>query len=418
MDRIYAGGNVRIEVQPDSWVLLVNTDQGDNVLAEAVQGQPIRYVSVFGSQRKLPIGGQLQTTDVERVVLGWSPKDEAWHLGLMLSPALSQARGSRWCELAHWPDPNGDQYHDLARQASVALAERIVRPFSLIPRSDNGAASPAAPTAPGGRAAPAYDPRRTQEGYTAVRETPPPQLEPLPLRFDLWTLNARSQGRANGTSYPSGALEFRLSGSWGRSKVLRAGWYFFWAAVFVVLSVQTLVSPIAQPRPEFLPYLGLACAVLLLLLFFANFIRAGRRLNRIVIDPAQRVISGGRGRRVGVDGRGRWSYSSADIEGVYVSHSVTKVNRRRKREPMRAVQYGELNLLLRGGRFVHLLSHGALDDKFRTLEPLPPEDEDDLANEDAVTLLTAYDVQTPLQAAGMYAANALNVPCYYDKRVR
>ncbi|MDZ4767163.1 MAG: hypothetical protein SGI73_21690 [Chloroflexota bacterium] len=413
MDRIYAGSNIRIEVQPDRWVLLLNSDAGDTVLAEASAGQPLRYVSAFGAQRRLPVGGQLPTHDIDRVVLGWSAKDEAWHLGLMLTSALAQARSSRWCELAHWPDPTTTQYEELAVQAGRVLAQQIARPFTLIPREGvEGGAN--------GANATAADPRGAYpaSGYAAVPAAPPAPLPALPLKLDLWTLAALGRSRENGAS-ASGGLELRLAGAWGRSRLIRAAWYIFWIGVFIVLSITTLISPIAQPRPEFLPYLGFACAAGLTLVVLYNLISAGTRLNRVVVTPSERAIAGGRGRGVGA-GRGeRWRYGREDLQGVYVSHVVTKVNRRRKRPPMRAVQYGELNLLLQNGKFVHLLAQGGLDDKYPVLDPLPAEGERaDSANDDAIKMLTPYEVQTSLQAAALMIANALDLPCYLDRRVR
>jgi hypothetical protein len=391
MDRIYAAGNLRIEIQPDRWVLLLHSDAGDTVLAEAADNQPMRYVSTFGSQRRLPISGQLALHEIERVVLGWSAKDESWHLGLILAPALAQARSSRWCELAHWPDPTGDQHNELAAEAGRTLARRLQRPFTLIP------------------------PRQDQ--LQAVSQPPPPPpLPPLPIRLDLWTLSHIERDRRNGAS--PDALEFRLSPAWGRAKILRAGWYIIWSGVFVVLSVKSLAGSIALPRPEFLPYLGLACAVLLAGVALSNLIRAGRRLNRIVIDPLARTISGGRGWRVS-SGRARWRFSADQIQAIYASQVMSKINRRRGRDPLRTVIYGELNLLLTNGKFVHLIAHGALDDKIPALDPLPDENaRRDPANEDAITPLTAYEVQTPLQAAALYAAGALGKPAYTDRRVR
>jgi hypothetical protein len=391
MDRIYAGSNIRIEIQPDRWVLLLHSESGDTVLAEAVENQPMRYISTFGSQRRLPISGQLALHEIERVVLGWSAKDESWHLGLMLAPALAQARSSRWCELASWPDPTGDQFDQAATQAGKTLSRQLQRPFTLIP------------------------PR--QDEMQAVRQAPPPILPPLPIRLDLWTLKHVARDRDNGSGADS--LEFRLSSAWGRGKVLRAGWYIIWTGVFIILSGKSLIGAIALPRPEFLPYLGLACAVLLTLIAFSNLIRASRRLNRIVIDPLTRAISGGRGRRVG-SGRGeRWRYSADQIQAIYASQVVSKINRRRGRDPLRTVNYGELNLLLNSGKFVHLIAHGALDDKIPALDPLPDENERrDPANNDQITPLTAYEAQTPLQAAALYVASALGKPAYTDRRVR
>lgn len=396
MDRIYAGSNIRIEVQPDRWLLLLNTDGSDTVLAEAAASQPLRYISTFGSQRRLPLSGQLAPHEIERVVIGWSAKDEAWHLGLLLTTALAQARSSRWCELAHWPDPSQDQFEALALQAGKTLAQRLSRPFTVIPPRTNGAGAPS---------------------ISATPAMPLPPLAPLPLRLDLWTLKAVGRDRLNGTS--PDAIEFRLSSGGGRGKLIRAGWYVLWAGVFFVLSVSSLTEAIALPRPEWLPYLGVGSGVFLVLLALINLVRTATRLNRIVIDPVQRIISGGRGRGVG-SGRGeRWRFTGDEISAVYASQVVNKVNRRRGRTPQRGVHYGELSLLLDDGSFVRLIAHGALDDKFPVLDPPPQTGERlDPANQEKIVPLTPYDAQTPLQAAALYVAGALRTAAYTDQRVR
>lgn len=395
MDRIYAGSNLRIEVQPDRWILLANTSQGDTVLAEAAPGEPLRYIPDFASQRRLPRSGTLETDNIERVVLGWSAKDQTWRLGLIFTPALAEARGSRWCELAYWPGENGSQEN--ATQAGRSLAQRMGRPFTYIPPQPTDA-PPVYPT-----------PTPTAPPVPAVNVPPSDvsRLPALPLRLDLWTLENAD-----------GVLRFRLAGSWGRARLLRVLWYVLWAAVFVVLSVVTLTSPIALPRPEFLPYLGLACAVVLFLLALYTLLRTMMRVNLIEIEPG--VVRGKRGYRE------RWQYTTSEIQDVYASHLVNKVNARRS-SPTRQFHYGELNLRLHDGRFVHLLAQGGLDEKFPVI-PLgsapalsdgdSAQAEDARINQPPVVPLTPDIAQTTLQAAAIYAAHALRVPAWYDQRTK
>src|SRR6185369_11802124 len=132
MDRISAAGNLTIEVKPESWRLIVNGNSQERVLVEVSPGEPIRYIPTFAAKRRLPDTGKLPIENIQRVVLGWSNEDESWHLGLLLTPELASARGSRWCEIALWPDPVVNVFSDISSQAGRTLARTITRPFNLI----------------------------------------------------------------------------------------------------------------------------------------------------------------------------------------------------------------------------------------------------------------------------------------------
>src|SRR5690606_40996963 len=57
-------------------------------------------------------------------------------LGLLLEMELAQERGSRWCEIAHWPDPSTTVFQELAARAGESLAQVTTRPFHLVERSE------------------------------------------------------------------------------------------------------------------------------------------------------------------------------------------------------------------------------------------------------------------------------------------
>ncbi len=133
MSRISAAQNLTIEIEDNRWRLLTNGDGPERVLVEAAPGEPLRYIPLFASKRHLPDIGVLPIERVQRVVLGWSGSDGAWHLGLMLDPDLAEMRGSRWCEMAHWIDPDRSLYGRQATEAGESLAESIAKPFNLIP---------------------------------------------------------------------------------------------------------------------------------------------------------------------------------------------------------------------------------------------------------------------------------------------
>jgi hypothetical protein len=314
---------------------------------------------------------------VDRVVLGWSNSDESWHLGLMLKPELAQSRGSRWCALAFWPDPETDLYRDIAARAGETLAGKIDCPFTLIPPRVGEIASP-------------YD-----MSYSPTMPSVVATLPELPFKIDYWTLRR--------TDDPL-RLELKLSSAWGRARLSRVLWYVSWAGVFVVLSVTSLSSGIALPQPEFLPYAGLVGAAFLILLGFSTLIGVLRRIKRIEIDGRTRTIRGLRGRRA------RWSYSGGDLNSIYVTLVVNKVNRRKRTQQM---HYGEMNLYGQDGTFQHLISQGQSDEKLPIPETFPPE----AANSDRLVPLTAENAYTRLQAAACLIAQTLQLPATYDQRI-
>lgn len=378
MERIAAASNLIIEVQPESWRLLVNGTGIERVLVEVLPDEPVRFGSAFGNRRQLPETGVLPREDIQRVVLGWSEKDDAWHLGLVLKGDLATERGSRWCGLAHWHDPRASEYQYVATQAGQTLAEQVGRPFTVIPPQGSEAPVDAA-----GMSAP--------QPIAAPLPEPIPQPA-LPLRFDLWTFRQPEPAR----------LEFSLSSTWGRSKLIRVAWNIVWLAVFIVLTVTTLTSGIALPRPEILVYFGFASIIVLILTILYNLFETMSYTNRIVFDRSG--VRWMRGKRV------RRAIPQDNIAEVYVSHVVNKVGKRGKAAEQRAVTYGEVNLLLRDGEFRSVFSQVQTDDAIPVT--------DDPINEEAVVTLNEYNARTRLQSAGLMIARVLGVDAEYDKRLK
>jgi hypothetical protein len=362
MRRIAAAENLLIDMESNRWRLLSNPNGDPNsikVVVEAAAGEPLRYVPGFASTRRLPKNGTLPVEYIREVVLGWSNTDEAWHLGLLLGRDLAEARGSRWCEIAHWPDPDLNVFADLAREAGESLAQALNRPFDLIPPR----------------------PRAVEP------EAPPRPLPALPV------------GEA-------ALLEFTRSSSWTTSKIVRIVWYGFWVAVYVLLSVTTLNTDLALPNagtmlpnPQLLPYLGLGAAVVLTLMILYTLFELLTHANRIVIDPQRRVVEALRGSRP------RWTLSTDDVQSIYVTQVVSK------RGKKRTVFHGEMNLHLGGGAFKRLLQQTEQE------EFTVPEDEP--SAQEGITPLTRDAAVTNLQIGGLYVAEALGrLPSWYDQRVR
>lgn len=364
MTKIATADNLIINIQPGRWQLAYvsnnGTGQTPRIILEATPEAPLRYVSSYAQRRRLP--DMLNPVDVRHVVLGWSEMDESWHLGLLLTPELAQQRGSRWCEIARWHDPDIREYAQIAEQSAVSLAQTIDRPFKLIP------------------------PRRDS---VATRELPA-----LALDVGMWTLREADNG-----------LHLVRTSSWMMGRVTRLAWYGLWAIIYIILSVATLTTDLALPNsgvmlpnPELLPYLGIVVALILVGLVFSIAYDILTNPGLIVIDNMQRTVTALTG------GRPKWQIARQDLQGVYVSQVVGQ------RGYKRTIYHGELNMQL-------------TDDSFRNLMHLRQEEERTMESDDRTDLrenvmpLTVNEADTNLQAAGIYIAQALGVDCYYDQRV-
>src|SRR5262249_17176489 len=149
--------------------------------------------------------------------------------------------------------------------AGRSLARTITRPFNLIePQSQ------------------------------AVPAAPAPALRDLPLQFDLWSLEKKN------------GLQFTRAPQWARGQVLRLIWYTLLVVVYLILSLVTLQKVIALPKPEFLPYLGLVTAALLIFLILYTAYQLLVQPNEIDVENA-----GVTARRGGSE---RWRVSKPDIQ--------------------------------------------------------------------------------------------------------
>lgn len=367
MTRIAAADQLTIDIQPERWRLLqmdIETDQ-ERMLVEAAPGRPLRYAAGWGSRRRLP-GQALPTENIRQVVLGWSETDQKWHLGLIVTPELAQERGSRWIELVSWVDADQEQYRTTAQQVGQALGDVIDLPFRLIP------------------------PKVTPEKAQPVRELPA-----LPLRVGIWTLERDGE-----------LLQFTRSGSWVRSRVVRVCWYTLWMLVYVILSVATLTTDLALPNsgmmlpnPTVLPYLGLGAAAVLLALIIGIIYELLARPDRITVDPTTHTIKGMKG-----DSQ-RWEYRGSELESVYVSQVVGQ------RGEKRTLYHGEMNLHLGDKEFFSVLRMEQEEER-----RVARSDNNERPTE-SISPLDPSKVDTDLQAAGLYVAQALgDKPCFHDQR--
>lgn len=422
------------------------TRTGDIAVLEAVDGGLFRYIDAFGVSRRLPAKGHLTAGQIQRVVVGWSRRDEAWHLGLMLTPEAALTRaGIRWVEIAAWRTLEAKQ---TVVDVGESLARTLALPFSIVPpKEDSSIIIPvmpvtdaaSAPASPVVTPAPVYAPTAVIAPTTTFptaatpgvvsptaaapdivgtpsvmpvfapgmpRPTPgtiPVAPEPL-LRepsFDVdeWTFSRLSPQ----------VLELRLNRPLARGAFWRTVWYMLWAVIFVLLSATSLTSGIAPPQPEALIYGGFIAGGFLLITAIVTLIRGRQRINRIVADGTRREIVGLRGDTA------LWVLPVDTINALYISE---RVSRARPGKPGRLVHDGELNFLMHDGMFWHGAVFNGLDE--RVMLPLPPVNSDDASalNQEEVVPLDGHRALSSLAQAGLLIARSMGIAANYDQRLK
>ncbi len=366
MPRISAAENLLIEFSSQVWRLVSTLDGTPKALLQATSDDSELYYSPrFGTTRRLPTTGKLDYSQIAQVVIGWSPDDEAWHLGVVLTADLAESRGTRWCALAHWPDPDIHIFEGEAVKAGSGLASVVNAPFY-------------------------HAPAKPKEAPKAV------PLPDLPLQFGIWSMDENVEG----------VLELRRDSSWARQKVMRIGWYSLWLAIYLVVSVLTITSDIALPNagtlipnPQWLPYLGLVVGILLVGLILQQIYHLRTQPDNYVVDPQRNQITARWGNGV------RWSMTDVQVQSVYASEVI------KKKELPLTVQHGEINLHLGGGKFRHMLEQ---DDEIvvKSADAVA-------AMQSEILPLERQSVVTDLQRAVVHIAHAMGeIPAWYDARVK
>lgn len=370
MDTVAAAENLSVELAPDAWRLQHNDLRGTHELLCAGPDCALRYSAAFAYSRRLPAGGALECGHIEQIVLGWSESDQAWQLGLLLAPQLARLRDSRWCELAHWPDPDQSDFRELAERVGRSLATLTARPFQLI--------TPAPPEAVA----------RPRHAVVADESPPRPErpLPPLPLTFnDSWSLE-------NGMP---GTLQLVRDPNVARKTTRRILWYLLWTAIYIFLIAASQLSGIAMTGPAFLPLLAALSALVLVALIARNLIRQRRSPDRFIFDSFQRQIRARRGQNV------LWSRRAGQIQSIYVTELV-----RKKRGHDDRLQYAELNLHLSSNDFQHLLQSNKPRQIARELHETLP----------GVSELGSQDCHSNTQAVALHIAQTLDLPVWLDRR--
>ncbi len=374
MPRIAVSANSLVDYSSDRWRLIqVDDPAAPKLVVEAKSGLPFRYSGYFAVSRDLPESGEILQADLGQVVLGWSQETSSWQLGLTLSPEISLARSSRWFELLRFTNAAADAHEAAAIQLGAALADTLGIPFAST----------------------------ATQAIEPVPEPEPIVLEPLPLDLGLWRLEPGKEGE----------LRLARKGRWLRAKQRQMAWYGLLTVVYFGVSLATLSSELALPiagtlipNPAWLPYLGIAVALLLLLAIARLLLIILREPNVIIINPYEKTISAVRGHRQ------FWKVNAGGVQSIYASEVVKK----RGRKP--TVFHGEINLHLLDGRFMPILV-----DKEKIVDALLP-GRDPLGEKDRpvdVHVLEPEAVSTALQAAALHIGVCLGeLPVWYDRRLK
>jgi hypothetical protein len=409
---ISANNNLSIIIHPQHWQLKRTTAEGALVIATA---EGVRYSASFAQTRRLPANIPLTSVDITQVTIGWEARDEAWHLGFVLVPAIAEQRASRWCELAMWHDPERNLHQELAQQAGRTLANLLQVNFYEAPLSDDNlpeANTPEITTSANGLApqtASDITPDTTPDSFVttmADANIPPSSSAPeiplpeLPLSLGDW----RIEREAN-----SLAVQLIREPRWHRQQLLQASWSFLWALIYAIVSILTLTSEIALPsagtlipNPQILPIIGLITAFVLLLRSLYLLWRRPRVTQRIVIDPQSQTISAHN------TAREQWRRNTNDVLSVYVSEIISK------KQSDRTTEHGEIHLHLGTGNFIFLLQQG---DKLNH-DDLPEPHEVIERQKSGIQPLSSATAFSTLQIAGLYLSKALgDTPVWYDMRL-
>ena len=162
--------------------------------------------------------------------------------------------------------------------------------------------------------------------------------------------------------------------------------------------------PNVIPDPNWLPWLGIAVAGLLVLAILRLLIIIWREADVIAIDPYDKSVSGS------ARGRQRWLVEAGEAQAVYVSEVV------KQRGARRTVYHGEINLQLRDGSFMPLLVEREKIINAQLPGADAPGDEERSAG---LRILEPGAADTALQAAAAHIAVCLGeLAVWQDRRLR
>ncbi|MCL4237111.1 MAG: hypothetical protein KJ047_02585 [Anaerolineae bacterium] len=391
-DTVSAAHSLTIEIGPEIWRLVNGAfppSQRTGMSPMLVEAHPdgLAYAPEFARARHLPPGGWLAPSGVVRVVVGWAPELQSWHLGLLLDGPAEAAGELRWCGLASWPQGAAAQHEADARHAAQALARLLDRPLHVV-----------APPRPAPIPAPAPAARSLPVAAPAVSPMPAPaeaSLREPPLTFDAWAFVAR---RANWV--------WKRRAHWVWGGLLRAVGLVVLAVVFVWLGAGTLDSGLAAVDPSWLPALGLAVAVALL----AAALRAlwsAITTTDVVLDVKKREVRV----RSRFTGSTRWRLPFDRVSYVLLTQTAPRPQGRKGKDgPMRVAQDVWVHLA-EGDRFWQVVELGRVEGTSRQWDAARV-----ALKQPGRRRIRLADLDSPAQHAVLHMARVLETDVWLDVR--
>ncbi|MBN1202928.1 MAG: hypothetical protein JXJ20_13850 [Anaerolineae bacterium] len=349
MEIISAAHNLTIQLSPTTWRLLNGSQDLDelDILPPLMEAQQtgIACSPAFTRARQLPGNGQLVPADVARVVVGWAPESQNWHLGLLLSATPETGYKMRWCGLASWPSSHAGEHLTSAKLAGQSLARIIDRPFHLIPAerepvNNLSATQPLQVTT-----------RMSALGLSA--QTAPPvmpqapdiALQTPPFEFEDWCM----------VEVPRGFVWQRQS-QWLIGGLVRALIFGVLAVLFLVLGIGVQTSRLATVTPEWLPWVGIVVSILLIITTVHTFFMLAR-VGDVIIDVTLREVR----RQNRFSPKVQWRLPFDSIAYLVISQTPARAQGRPKRnQPMRTAQDVWLHMY-DGQRFWQIAALGRVE---------------------------------------------------------
>jgi hypothetical protein len=317
METIRAAHNLTIELSPVSWRLVNGTQRpgqpGALIALFDVRDQRITCSPAFAKARHLPGDGGLLPQDIARVVVGWAPESQNWHLGLLLAARPENGYKMLWCGLASWPSEQNADYKAQAVQAGQALARAIDRPFHLVP-------APRAPVSPLSDTQPLQATTRLDTIATLDRKIEP---RTPPFEFETWTMLAVPKGYV-----------WQRRGQWMLAAGLRVLAFGALAALFIVLGIGAQTRGLAQVNPVWLPLVGMGVGVIMGLLMLRS-LGAFFSTSDVIVDATAREVRC----QTRLLARVRWRVPFEQVAYLLISQTPAHSQGRKDRDgPMRTVQ--------------------------------------------------------------------------------
>lgn len=401
-----AAHNISIDLGAHSWRLFNGAQHpeqpGRRVALLEATTEKIHYTPAFARARKLS-RLTLSPADVARVVVGWAPETNTWHLGLLLAAQPETSFRMRWCSLASWPSGAAHDHMAAAKQAGQALAQIIDRPLHVVappvePPPVHGDTQPVQATtpmeSPGVYAAPAPAARSTVEDEARAKQ-PDLALKLPPFEFEAWVLRRNPRG-----------LAWVRRSRWVWMGTLRIVGLLLLAGFYLFLGVGSQTSGLAAVKPDWLPWMGVLVAGFLMLsaLFYLGQLLLS---TGVVIDTTTYEVQ----KRRRFSGRVCWRVPFNQINYVLVSQTPARAQGLRRKQDHTPISQDMWLHISDGARFYEIATLESVEgqsrawDTARSRQRIPGR---------RVLRLAEYD--TPAHHAAYVMAELLGTAVWLDIR--